>query len=80
MITIDVKTKAVTNAREHAPQVYSKTYPRMNITPGYIRAWCEPNYPMPAIDYYNSNHPIHVAIGNLMEWTIPLAEQLKHRT
>lgn len=38
-----------------------------------------PNYPMPAIDYYNSNHPIHLAIGSLMEWTIPVDVQLLHR-
>lgn len=39
----------------------------------------KPNYPMPAIDYYNSNKPEHLAIGNLMEWTIPVDVQLLHR-
>lgn len=49
MITINVKTRAVQNAREHEPQIYSKSWRGLNITNGYIRGDIEPNYPMPAI-------------------------------
>ena len=54
MITINVKTQAVTNAQQHRPQVWSKYmyfngYP-LNITPGYIRGHCPPNYPVPAVE------------------------------
>ena len=39
----------------------------------------KPNYPVPAIDYYNSSNPDHIPIGNVMEWSIPVDVQLKHR-
>ena len=48
-ITINVRTKQVWNAREHEPQLTG--HYGLNITPGYIRGWCEPNYPVPAIIY-----------------------------
>lgn len=50
MITIDVKTGAVTNSKEHEPQKIGKTF-GYNVTAGYIRGWDEPDYPMPAIRY-----------------------------
>lgn len=51
MITIDARTKETRNTREHQPQVFSDIFPRMNITPGYIRGWCKPNFPVPAIRF-----------------------------
>jgi hypothetical protein len=79
MITINARTKATTNTDEHEPQVYSKHWPGLNITPGYIRGWCKPNYPTPAVDYYNSNNPSHLPIGYMMEWSIPVDIQLRFR-
>lgn len=49
MITINAQTKATSGTREHEPQVFSKWFPDMNITPGYIRGWVEPNFQVPAI-------------------------------
>ena len=46
----------------------------------YLKGNRPPNYPVPAIDYYNSANPQHIPIGNLMEWSIPLDIQLRFRT
>lgn len=48
-LTIDVKTKAVLNRHEHTPIIrHSHVFGRMDQTPGYVRGWLPPNYPVPS--------------------------------
>lgn len=46
----------------------------------YLEGKEDAHYQVPAIDYYNSPDPNHLPIGNIMEWSIPVAVQLKFRT
>ena len=45
----------------------------------YLIGKSKPNYPVPALDYYNSPNPDHMPIGYMMEWSIPVDIQLKYR-
>lgn len=45
----------------------------------YLRGDLAPNYPVPAIDYYNSANPDHIPIGNMMELAYPVELQLALR-
>jgi len=47
MITINAITKTVTNAKEHDPILIDTPFGVLNQTPGYIRGWLPPRYPMP---------------------------------
>lgn len=47
--TINVKTKETTFDRNHPDHVPMARNQFGDATPGYLRAWIEPNYPMPAI-------------------------------
>lgn len=63
MITINVKTKAVSNSREHKPPQYNQFG---ECSPGYIRGWIPPRYPMPAIPltYITDTHANCVWVEN----------------
>lgn len=79
LYTINAKTKATSFDKhdpEHIPMARNQFG---DATPGYLRGWIEPNYQVPAIDYYNSNNPNHIPIGNMMEWAVPVEIQLKLR-
>lgn len=46
MLTIDVKTKAVSGWDRRSPMARNKFG---DATPGYVRGWIEPHYPVPSI-------------------------------
>ena len=49
MLTIDVKTKAIQNKHEHPKVMVQTPFGIMDQTPGYIRGWLKPNYPVPVV-------------------------------
>jgi len=75
----------MTTIWHHGPAFFERQVFDANDQYPGIRAWryaiglTPPNYPVPALDYYNSLNPDHMPIGYMMEWSIPVDVQLKYR-